>query len=45
MIMLDKCGMSRSKAGLNEAIEKIGELKEQFWADVKVPGEGECLNQ
>ncbi len=45
MIMLDKCGMARSKEGLNEAIEKIGKLKEEFWADVKVPGIGESLNQ
>ncbi len=45
MIMLDKCGMARSKEGLNEAIEKIGKLKEEFWADVKVPGTGESLNQ
>ncbi len=45
MIMLDKCGMARSKEGLNEAIEKIKELKKQFWADVKVPGTGESLNQ
>ncbi len=45
MIMLDKCGMARSKEGLNEAIEKIRELKKQFWADVKVPGTGESLNQ
>ncbi len=45
MIMLDKCGMARSKEGLNEAIEKIRELKKKFWADVKVPGTGESLNQ
>ncbi len=45
MIMLDKCGMARSKEGLNEAIEKIGKIKEEFWADVKVPGTGESLNQ
>ena len=45
MIMLDKCGMARSKEGLTEAIEKIGKIKEEFWADVKVPGIGESLNQ
>ncbi len=45
MIMLDKCGMARSEEGLNEGIEKIRELKKQFWADVKVPGTGESLNQ
>ncbi len=45
MVMLDKCGMSRSEKGLNEAIEKIRALREEFWSDVKVPGEGAELNQ
>jgi len=45
MLMIDKCGMSRSAEGLTEAIEKIRELREEFWSDVKVPGEGAELNQ
>ena len=45
MVMLDKCGMSRSEKGLDEAIEKIRALREEFWSDVKVPGEGAELNQ
>jgi len=45
MVMIDKCGMSRSEKGLNEAIEKIRALREEFWNDVKVPGEGAELNQ
>jgi succinate dehydrogenase / fumarate reductase flavoprotein subunit len=45
MLMLDECGMSRSEKGLNEAIEKIRALREEFWTDVKVPGEGAELNQ
>ncbi len=45
MIMLDKCGMARSREGLTEAIEKIRDLREQFWQDVKVPGDAEHLNQ
>jgi succinate dehydrogenase / fumarate reductase flavoprotein subunit len=44
-LMIDKCGMSRSEKGLNEAIEKIRALREEFWTDVKVPGEGAELNQ
>ncbi|HEX5137499.1 MAG TPA: fumarate reductase/succinate dehydrogenase flavoprotein subunit [Planctomycetota bacterium] len=44
-LMLDKCGISRNRAGLEEALRRIPELREQFWRDVKVPGgEGE-LNQ
>jgi succinate dehydrogenase / fumarate reductase flavoprotein subunit len=45
MIMLDKCGMSRTREGLDEAIAAIRDLREQFWSDVRVPGSGEMLNQ
>jgi len=45
MIMIDKCGMSRSAEGLNEALEKIAKLREEFWNDVRVPGEGNLVNQ
>ncbi len=41
----DYCGMARSEAGLKTAIGKIGELKEEFWKNVTVPGSGEDLNQ
>ncbi len=44
-IMWDKCGMARNKAGLEEAITKIPELREEFWKNLKVPGAGETLNQ
>ncbi len=44
-MLLDKCGMARSKAGLEETLEKIPQLREQFWEDVKVTGTGEALNQ
>jgi len=45
MIMLDKCGMSRSKEGLEQAMSSIGELREAYWQDVKVPGDAADLNQ
>ncbi|WP_339909579.1 fumarate reductase/succinate dehydrogenase flavoprotein subunit [Symmachiella dynata] len=44
-IMWDHCGMSRSDAGLREAIEKIRTLREEFWQNLKVLGAGETLNQ
>ncbi|NRA65737.1 MAG: fumarate reductase/succinate dehydrogenase flavoprotein subunit [Pseudobacteriovorax sp.] len=44
-IMWDKCGMARNKAGLEEAIQKIPSLREEFWSNVKVLGQGESLNQ
>ena len=44
-IMWDKCGMARTKAGLEEALVKIPKLREEFWQNVKVLGSNESLNQ
>jgi succinate dehydrogenase / fumarate reductase flavoprotein subunit len=44
-IMWDKCGMARDKTGLEEALTKIPKLREEFWQNVKVLGEGDGLNQ
>ncbi|HZK06727.1 MAG TPA: fumarate reductase/succinate dehydrogenase flavoprotein subunit [Bacteroidales bacterium] len=38
-IMWEKVGMSRNKEGLQKAIELIRKLRDEFWKDVKVPGE------
>jgi succinate dehydrogenase / fumarate reductase flavoprotein subunit len=39
------CGMSRTAEGLQHALRKIPELREQFWRDVRVLGVGEDFNQ
>ena len=44
-IMWEDCGMSRNAQGLQQALAKIPALREQFWRDVKVLGDGEELNQ
>jgi succinate dehydrogenase / fumarate reductase flavoprotein subunit len=44
-LMWEYCGMSRTAAGLKHALERIPELRERFWSDVRVLGEGEELNQ
>jgi succinate dehydrogenase / fumarate reductase flavoprotein subunit len=44
-IVWTKCGMSRNKEGLQEALEEIPKLREQFWRQVKITGAGEELNQ
>ena len=44
-LMWEHCGMARNDAGLREAIGKIGELKQQFWANVNVPGSDAEINQ
>jgi succinate dehydrogenase / fumarate reductase, flavoprotein subunit len=38
-IMWDKCGMARNEKGLNEAIQEIRALREEFWNDVRVLGD------
>jgi len=37
-IMWDKCGMSRNGKDLKEALEEIKELRDDFWANVRVTG-------
>ncbi|MEY3608231.1 MAG: Fumarate reductase flavoprotein subunit [Verrucomicrobiota bacterium] len=44
-IMWDHCGMARTRAGLEQAIQEIGALREEFWRNVSVPGSAESLNQ
>ncbi|KPK14579.1 MAG: succinate dehydrogenase [Myxococcales bacterium SG8_38] len=44
-IIWTKCGMSRNKEGLEEALEEIPKLRDQFWREVKITGTGEELNQ
>jgi succinate dehydrogenase / fumarate reductase, flavoprotein subunit len=43
-IMWDYVGMSRNEEGLKKAIQEIREIREEFWKDVKVPGELDNLN-
>jgi succinate dehydrogenase / fumarate reductase flavoprotein subunit len=45
LLMWDKCGMARSADGLTEALARIPALREEFWQNVMVPGEGADLNQ
>jgi succinate dehydrogenase / fumarate reductase flavoprotein subunit len=44
-IMWDYCGMARDAAGLTKALQLIPKLREEFWRDLMVPGEGAELNQ
>ena len=44
-IMWDHCGMARTKEGLEEALKLIPALREEFWANVNVPGSDTHLNQ
>ncbi|MEU1880581.1 fumarate reductase/succinate dehydrogenase flavoprotein subunit [Streptosporangium sp. NPDC020072] len=44
-LMWDYCGMERTEESLRKALERIPELREEFWRNVKVSGTAEELNQ
>jgi succinate dehydrogenase / fumarate reductase, flavoprotein subunit len=44
-VLWEYCGMSRNAAGLQHAIGKIQELREEFWLNVNVTGEEGEFNQ
>ena len=43
-ILWNKVGMARNAEGLKQAIKEIREIREEFWRDVKVPGELTGMN-
>ncbi|MGB0973730.1 MAG: FAD-binding protein, partial [Flavobacteriaceae bacterium] len=43
-IMWDKVGMARNEKGLTEAMADIKAIREEFWKDVKVPGNANEMN-
>ena len=44
-IIWNKCGMSRNKKGLQEAIAEVKVLREEFYKDVFVPGTANSFNE
>jgi succinate dehydrogenase / fumarate reductase flavoprotein subunit len=44
-VMWDQCGMSRTAAGLRDAIGRVATLRDEFWQDLRVGGTGDTLNQ
>ncbi|MEN8142129.1 MAG: succinate dehydrogenase (quinone) flavoprotein subunit, partial [Thermodesulfobacteriota bacterium] len=45
LLMWEHCGMARNREGLEKALARIPELREEFWNNVLVPGKGPDLNQ
>tara|TARA_B100000963_G_scaffold361178_1_gene395294 strand:- start:2786 stop:4762 length:1977 start_codon:yes stop_codon:yes gene_type:complete len=45
LLIWDKCGMARSGEGLEHALKRIPEIRDEFWDNVRVPGSGAQLNQ
>ncbi len=44
-ILWEHCGMARNKASLEQALQLIPQLREEFWQSVRVPGSADTLNQ
>jgi succinate dehydrogenase / fumarate reductase flavoprotein subunit len=43
--MWENVGMARSKESLEHALKRIPEIRDEFWNNVNVTGEGKELNQ
>jgi succinate dehydrogenase / fumarate reductase flavoprotein subunit len=43
--MWDYCGMARNAGDLSKALQLIPALREEFWENLRVPGEEDELNQ
>lgn len=44
LVMWDNVGMARNEAGLKKAIAEIRQIREEFWKDVRVTGNGTDVN-
>ena len=44
-IMWNHCGMGRNRDGLTRAIGEIAALRDEFWQDLRVPGDAADFNQ
>jgi succinate dehydrogenase / fumarate reductase flavoprotein subunit len=44
-LLWEYCGMARNEAGLQQALQRIPALREEFWRNLKVLGCGEEVNQ
>ena len=44
-VMIEYCGLSRNREGLETAIKEIKEIRTNFWNDLRVIGTSDSLNQ
>jgi succinate dehydrogenase / fumarate reductase flavoprotein subunit len=43
-VMWEYCGMSRNAEGLQKALLKIPKIREEFWSNLRIPGEATQVN-
>jgi succinate dehydrogenase / fumarate reductase, flavoprotein subunit len=44
-VLWDLCGMARNEDGLKSALQQIPALRQEFWDDVRILGDGQEVNQ
>jgi succinate dehydrogenase / fumarate reductase flavoprotein subunit len=44
-LMLDRCGITRDADGLRDALDKVREMREAFWSDLRIEPGDEGINQ
>jgi succinate dehydrogenase / fumarate reductase, flavoprotein subunit len=44
-VMWEECGMARSDESLRRALARIPEIRQEFWTNLRVLGDGDELNQ
>lgn len=44
-LVWDNCGMARNRQGLGRALERIPQIREEFWQNLKVTGSAHEFNQ
>jgi succinate dehydrogenase / fumarate reductase flavoprotein subunit len=44
LLVWEQCGMGRSKEGLEQALKRIPEIREEFWTNVRIPGDANGVN-
>ncbi|MCO7219636.1 fumarate reductase/succinate dehydrogenase flavoprotein subunit [Klenkia sp. PcliD-1-E] len=44
-LVWDYCGMERTAEGLRKALDRIPEIRKEFWTNVKVAGDAHTFNQ
>lgn len=44
LVMWDFVGMARNEEGLKKALERIREIKKEFWTNVRIPGSNDGMN-
>lgn len=45
LLLWENCGMARTEGSLKKALSRIPEIREEFWKNVRVPGDGGSMNR